>query len=133
MLLPYKRLQTVHECLNTIKVQRALTWLSFLSRTFTIHKTAVEGGGYLFNSSLPLPLASQSARLMSKCLWSGGSGRGELNRYPPSSPAVLWIVNVHERKPRELKIWLIKHCSSIIVWFFESSIKISKTKLQDIK
>ena len=27
----------------------------FLSRTFTIHRTAGEGGGYLFNSSPPLP------------------------------------------------------------------------------
>ena len=30
-----------------------------LSRTFTIHGTAGEGGGYLFNSSLPLPPAPQ--------------------------------------------------------------------------
>ena len=27
MVLPYKRLQTVHECLNRIKAQRALAWL----------------------------------------------------------------------------------------------------------
>ena len=32
----------------------------FLSRTFTIHRTAVEGGDYFFNSSLPLPPASQT-------------------------------------------------------------------------
>ena len=37
-------------------------YLAFLSRTFTIHKTAGEGGGYLFNSSLPLPPASQTLR-----------------------------------------------------------------------
>ena len=30
-------------------------YLGFLSRTFMIHGTAGEGGGYLFNSSLPLP------------------------------------------------------------------------------
>ena len=36
--------------------------LGFLSRTFTIHGTAGEGGGYLFNSSLPLPPASQTLR-----------------------------------------------------------------------
>ena len=30
-------------------------YLGFLSQTFTIHGTAGEGGGYLFNSSLPLP------------------------------------------------------------------------------
>ena len=34
-------------------------YLGFLSRTFTIHGTAVEGGGYLFNSSLPLPPTTQ--------------------------------------------------------------------------
>ena len=32
----------------------------FSFKTFTIHKTAVEGGGYIYNSSLPLPLASQT-------------------------------------------------------------------------
>ena len=37
-------------------------YLGFLSRTFTIHGTAGEGGGYLFNSSLPLPPASQTIR-----------------------------------------------------------------------
>ena len=36
--------------------------LGFLSRTFTIHGTAGEEGGYLFNSSLPLPPASQTLR-----------------------------------------------------------------------
>ena len=36
--------------------------LGFLSQTFTIHGTAGEGGGYLFNSSLPLPPASQTLR-----------------------------------------------------------------------
>ena len=37
-------------------------YLGFLSRTFTIHKTAGEGGGYLFNSPLPLPPVSQTLR-----------------------------------------------------------------------
>ena len=32
----------------------------FLSRKFTIHRTAGEGGGYLFKSSLLLPPASQT-------------------------------------------------------------------------
>ena len=32
----------------------------FSFKTFTIHKTAVKGGGYIYNSSLPLPLASQT-------------------------------------------------------------------------
>ena len=33
-------------------------YLSFFSQTFTVHRTAVVGGSYLFNSSLPLPLSS---------------------------------------------------------------------------
>ena len=37
-------------------------YLGFLSLTFTIHRTAEEGGGYLLNSSLPLPPASQALR-----------------------------------------------------------------------
>ena len=37
-------------------------YLGFLSRTFTIHRTAEEGGGYLFNSFLPLPPDSQTLR-----------------------------------------------------------------------
>ena len=35
-------------------------YLGFLSHTLTIHRTAGEGGGYLCNSSLPLPPASQT-------------------------------------------------------------------------
>ena len=35
-------------------------YLAFLARTFMIHRTAGEGGGYLFNSSVPLPPASQT-------------------------------------------------------------------------
>ena len=35
-------------------------YLGFLSRTFTIHRTAGEGEGYLFNFSLPLTTASQT-------------------------------------------------------------------------
>ena len=35
-------------------------YLGFLSRTFTIHRTVGEGGGYLFNSSLPFPPALQT-------------------------------------------------------------------------
>ena len=36
------------------------SYLDFLWRTFTNDRTAGEGGGYLFNSSLPLPPASQT-------------------------------------------------------------------------
>ena len=35
-------------------------YLGCLSRTFTFHRTAGEGGGCLFNSSVPLPPASQT-------------------------------------------------------------------------
>ena len=35
-------------------------YLDFLSRTFTNHRTAGEGGGQFFNSSIPLPPASQT-------------------------------------------------------------------------
>ena len=37
-------------------------YLGFLSRIFTIQRTAWEWGGYLFNSSLPLLPASQTLR-----------------------------------------------------------------------
>ena len=37
-------------------------YLGFLSRPFTNHRTAGEGGGHFFNSSLPLPPASQTLR-----------------------------------------------------------------------
>ena len=38
-------------------------FLGFLSRTFVSHRTAGEGGGHLFNSSLPLPAASDTLTL----------------------------------------------------------------------
>ena len=37
-------------------------YLSFLLRPFTNHRTAGEGGGHFFNSSLPLPPVSQTQR-----------------------------------------------------------------------
>ena len=37
-------------------------YLVFFSRTFTIHRTIGEGGGYHFNLSLPLPPALQTLR-----------------------------------------------------------------------
>ena len=37
-------------------------YLGFLSRPFTNHRTAGEGGGHFFNSSLPLPPVSQTLR-----------------------------------------------------------------------
>ena len=59
-------------------------YLGFLSRTFTNHKTAGKGGGHLFNSSLPLPPASQAfvhcpsdwcGELTSAHSWQPGSSR----------------------------------------------------------
>ena len=44
-------------------------------------------------------LSAVIARLMSNCE-AGGSGSEELKKCPPPSPAVLWFVNVCERKPR---------------------------------
>ena len=40
----------------------AFFYLGFLSRPFTNHSTAGEGGRHFFNSSLPLPPASQTRR-----------------------------------------------------------------------
>ena len=37
-------------------------YLGFLLRTFTNHQTTGEGGGHVFNSSLPLPPNSQTIR-----------------------------------------------------------------------
>ena len=38
------------------------SYLGFLSQPFTNHRTAGKGGGNFFNSSLPLPTASQTLR-----------------------------------------------------------------------
>ena len=61
-------------------------YFGFLSRTFTIHETAGEGGGYLFNSSLPLPPASQTLRHQPgdycRELTSANSWQPDSNREP---------------------------------------------------
>ena len=49
--------QLSFSCLNS---QSLFFYPGFLSWTFTIHRTAGEGGGYFFKSSLPLPRASQT-------------------------------------------------------------------------
>ena len=44
--------------------------MGFLKRTFTIHRQdSREGEGYLFNSSLPLPPASQTLRHSPRNYW----------------------------------------------------------------
>ena len=48
--------------LPTLGTVDCFFYLGFLSLAFTIHRTVGEGGGYLFNSSLLLPPASQTLR-----------------------------------------------------------------------
>ena len=56
------------------------------SRTFTNHRTAGEGGGHFFNSSLPLPPASQTLRHQTgdycRELTSAHSQQPDSNREP---------------------------------------------------
>ena len=53
-------------CSINVKLKNLITfttfffYLGFLTRTFTNHRTAGEEGGHFFNSSLPLPPASQT-------------------------------------------------------------------------
>ena len=49
-------------CIMYTYVYIYIFYVGFLSRTFTIHRTTGEGGGYPFNSSLPFPPASQTLR-----------------------------------------------------------------------
>ena len=51
----------ITKCLGT-EAKHCFFYLSFLSQTFTIRRTAGEGRGYFLNSSLPLPLAPQTLR-----------------------------------------------------------------------
>ena len=58
----------IHDRISINNIQHAnrgvfFIYLGFLSRTFTIHRTAAQDNrGYLFNSSLPLRPASQTLR-----------------------------------------------------------------------
>ena len=45
---------------KTIQISNFFSYVGFLSRTFTNHRTAGEGEGHFFNSLLPLPPASQT-------------------------------------------------------------------------
>ena len=67
-------------------------YLGFLSRTFTIHETAGEGGGYLFNSSLPLRPASQTLR------YQPGDYCRELTSAHSWQPDSNWEPLISERK-----------------------------------
>ena len=44
------------------KIRKIVFYLGILTQIFTLHKTAGEGRDYFFNSSLPLPHASQTLR-----------------------------------------------------------------------
>ena len=56
-ILEENKNRTVYIVISKTKV---FFYLGFLSQTFMNHRTAGEGGGYLFNSPLPFPLASQT-------------------------------------------------------------------------
>ena len=75
------------------KIRKKETWIIYfsiwgvLSRTFTNHRTAGEGGGHFFNSSVPLPPALRALRhqpsiywreLTSTHSWQPGSNREPL-------------------------------------------------------
>ena len=47
----------VYESMNFNRLNLDFFYLCFLSQRFTNHRTAREGGGHFFNSSLPLPPA----------------------------------------------------------------------------
>ena len=53
--------QLVH-CLTRTTCNTFFFYLGFLSQRFTNYRTAGEGGGLFFNSSLPLPPALQTLR-----------------------------------------------------------------------
>ena len=61
-----------------------------------------------FPARVRLPAMCRGELRLSACE-AGGSGREELNRYPPPSAAVPWIVNVRERKPRQKKYIYIQN------------------------
>ena len=79
-------------------------YLGFLSRTFTIQETAGEGGGYLFNSSLPFTPASQTLRhqpgVYCRELTSVHSQQPDSNQEPLIS----------ERKSLTTKLRVLFHC-----------------------
>ena len=76
--------------------------LGFLSQAFTNHRTAGEGGGNFFNSSLPLPPASQVLRHQPgdccRGLTSAHSQQPDLNREPLISQRKSLTTNLHALK-----------------------------------
>ena len=64
MLNAQKHLQRSHSFIVNVSTEAVafLFYLGFLLRKFTIHRTAGEGGGFLFNSSVPLLPALQTLK-----------------------------------------------------------------------
>ena len=62
-----------------------LFYFGFLSGTFTIPRTAGTGGGYFFNSSLPLPHTSQTISAESSLLHIASSRTQTRNLWIPSA------------------------------------------------
>ena len=63
----FMKINIIHDFRDSVPVHFFFFFffcLGFLSRTFTIHRTGGEGVGYLFNSSLPLPTASQTLKTL---------------------------------------------------------------------
>ena len=75
-----------------------LLYLVFFSRTFTNHMTPGEGGGHFFNSSLPLPPASQTLRHQL------GDYCGELTSAHSQQPDSNWELLVFESKSLTTKL-----------------------------
>ena len=83
----------------------------FLSRTFTNRRTAEEGGGHFFNSSLPLPPASQTRRHQpgDRCrgLTSAHSQQPDSNREP--------LVSEHKSLTTKLRALYIQDATTFIL------------------
>ena len=93
---------------NRIRSTKGFFFLpGFFTQTFTNHRTAAEGGGHIFNSSLPLSPVSQTLRhqLGDYCreLTSAHSQQSNSNREPL----------VSERKSLTAKLRALKRISSI--------------------
>ena len=76
LLLSFRLLACQSNSILTSKDRHTLViffYVGFLSPIFPIHRTAGEGGGYLFNFSLPLPPASETLRHISRAITADSS------------------------------------------------------------
>ena len=94
----YVNLLTHHQITNTFR------YFSCRARSLVVSDLRPETKGSQLDSGCQLCAEVSSPQLSpSQCLSAHearGSGKVELNRYPPSSPAVQWIVNIRERNSR---------------------------------